>query len=148
METVAALDGFRPVVAGGFDGTHRERLAFEGAMRASSGVWLGEVSDPGALTALIQGASALVQMSRAEGQALALIEALAVGTPVVTSSLPANRELATRYPGWVHIVQDLRQLPAVVAGLAKPLGPEPVLPTWEDVAGKLLVVYRQACDLS
>ena len=53
---------------------------------------LGRVSDPD-LAVLLRRATALVVPSRAEGFGLPLLEAMAVGTPVVTSDAPALVEV-------------------------------------------------------
>jgi glycosyltransferase involved in cell wall biosynthesis len=63
-----------------------------------------------ALRGLIAHAKALLMPSFAEGFGLPIIEALAVGTPVIASDLPAHREIAgnlaiyrdpTDCPGWL-----------------------------------------------
>jgi len=135
-EVVRALRGVPVVVAGGIEG---DRPAFEAALREAGpeAVWLGEVADPAAVRALLAGARALVQLSRAEGQALAVLEALSVGTPVVVSRLPANGELAAAHPAHVTLVDGTRDLRAALS--AMPLRPEraPWIPTWDDVAEQL-----------
>ena len=145
-ETVAALPaGLGVVVAGGFDGTAAERAAFERAVEASGATWLGEVRDPGAVRALLRGARALVHLSSAEGQALALLESLHEGTPVIVSPLPANRELAARHPGHVRVVDGPEGVAAALAELerggARPA--VPAIPTWDDVAATLERSYRE-----
>jgi glycosyltransferase involved in cell wall biosynthesis len=68
------------------------------AMAAAAGLppgrvrLLGRVSDPD-LAVLLRRATALVVPSRAEGFGLPLLEAMAVGTPVVTSDAPALVEV-------------------------------------------------------
>jgi glycosyltransferase involved in cell wall biosynthesis len=141
-ETVAALAGHRPVVAGGFEGTEAERRDFERVVAGAGGVWLGEISDRASLAALVAGAKALVHLSRAEGQALSLIEALSWGTPIVVSPLPANRELARTYAPHVHLVEEFADLDATLRALGpRPAAPLPV-PTWDDVAATLDEHYR------
>ncbi len=57
------------------------------------------VSDP-EYTAMLQRATALVTLSRAEGYGLPLVEAMSVGTPVIASDIPIFREVggdAVRY---------------------------------------------------
>ena len=75
------------------------REAFAAAVDRAGGLWLGELSDQPTVRAVVRAASALVHLSAAEGQSLAVLEALAEGTPVAASPLPANRELERRYPG-------------------------------------------------
>lgn len=142
-ETVRALAGVPTVVAGGFDGSPAERAAFEQTVRAAGATWLGEITDRAAMLGLVAGARAVVHLSSAEGQSLALLEALAVGTPVVVSRLPANVELAARHPDHVRLVDGLDDLRGAVAALppGRP-GPAPV-PTWDDVAAQLEGHYRR-----
>jgi glycosyltransferase involved in cell wall biosynthesis len=144
-ETVAALPaGLDVVVAGGFDGTAAERAAFERAVATTGATWLGEVRDPGAVRALLRDARALVHLSSAEGQALALLEALREGTPVIVSPLPANRELAARHPDHVRIVDGPEGVAAALAELehSGSTPKAPAIPTWDDVAVRLEEHYR------
>jgi glycosyltransferase involved in cell wall biosynthesis len=141
-QTVAALPGVDIVVAGGFDGTPQERAAFEQAVAASRTTWLGEVADPGAVRALLRGARALIHLSSAEGQSLAVLEALSEGTPVIVSPLPANRELRERYPEHVVLAEGPDAVPAALAALSGAAPAKPAVPTWDDVAAELDVAYR------
>lgn len=142
QETVAALAGLQPVVAGGFEGTAGERREFERTVADAGGRWLGEVHDRPALLGLVRGADALVHLSRAEGQSLAVLEALTLGTPVVASHLPATVELAATYPGHVHLARDPEEARAVVRSLPpRPARAAPV-PTWDDVAARLEPLYE------
>jgi glycosyltransferase involved in cell wall biosynthesis len=143
-ETIAALgeNGPAPVVVGGFDGDAAAAEAFTAQVGAAGGRWLGELDDAGTVRALVREAVALVHFSDAEGQSLAVLEALAEGTPVIAAPLPANRELAARHPGHVSLVDRPEQLPGVLAALG-PRPPErPQLPTWDDVAASLDALYR------
>lgn len=140
-ETVASLTGLPTVVAGGFSGTPAERANFEATLdEHGEAVWLGEVTDRSEVLALVRGARALVHLSQAEGQSLALLEALALGTPVVVSKLPANEELASRYPGYVTFAGSPETVTA-----ALPHGDRPMparIPSWADVAAELERHYR------
>ena len=141
-ETVAALAGSQvaPVVVGGFDGTAAERASFERAVAAAGGRWLGELHDPATVRALLRGAEALVHLSGAEGQSLAVLEALAEGTPVIASPLPANLELAALHPGWVRLVETHAEVRGALTG--RPAGARPRVPSWDDVAASLDAIYR------
>ena len=137
---VAAL-GATAVVAGGFEGTPQERKRFEATIADAGARWLGEV-DPVTAHVLLRRARVLAQMSSAETQPLAMLEALAHGTPVVATPLPATRELAARHPGWVRIVGGPSELPAALETLATPPGPPPAIPSWADIAVNLDEIYR------
>jgi glycosyltransferase involved in cell wall biosynthesis len=141
-ETVRALRGRNVVVAGGFDGPPEALAAFEQAVQDAGATWLGEVHDPGAVRALLEQARALVHLSSAEGQALALLEALSEGTPVLVSRLPANEELHKRHPAHVHLVEKLDDLPSAVDALGPRPDAVPAIPTWDDVAAQLAALYR------
>lgn len=143
-DTVAALGrtGLQPVVVGGFDGTDADRAAFEHTVSMAGGRWLGEVRDPAAVRGLVHGAAALVHLSAAEGQSLAVLEALAEGTPVICSPLPANLELARRFPAHVRVCAGVAELAAAVAALPTERGAPPAVPTWDDVAAALERGYR------
>jgi glycosyltransferase involved in cell wall biosynthesis len=67
------------------------------------------------LTGLIADATALLMPSRAEGYGLPLIEALALGTPVIAADLPVYREVVGSLPtyrrpddvdGWVDAIRS------------------------------------------
>jgi glycosyltransferase involved in cell wall biosynthesis len=146
-ETVAALaaHGLTAVVAGGFDGGADERARFEERVAAAGGRWLGELDEP-STRAVMREARALVHLSSAEAQSLAIIEALAEGTPVVVSPLPVNRELVALYGDRVRLCERPEDVGAILAGLQAPgSGRRPAPPTWDDVASQLVDVYRTVC---
>jgi glycosyltransferase involved in cell wall biosynthesis len=146
VEVARALAGQVPVVvAGGVAGEAAERAGLERQLRSSGAVWLGEVRDGAELRALQRAAAAVVLLSRAEAQPLVLLEALAAGTPVVASDLPAHRELAERHPGWVALARRPGDVLAAwrrLAGEAR--GPAPRIDTWGAVAARLADVYAAA----
>ncbi|MEP9360923.1 glycosyltransferase family 1 protein [Sphingomonas sp. KR3-1] len=101
---------------------------------------LGRVPDR-ALSAWLAGASALLMPSFAEGFGLPIAEALAAGTPVIASDLPAHREAGGDVPdyldpldgpGWRRSILDYADpaSPARAAQLAR-LGCAR-RPTWDD----------------
>jgi glycosyltransferase involved in cell wall biosynthesis len=85
------------------------------------------------LARLIRGARALLSPSATEGFDLPVVEALALGTPVIASDIPAHRELAhgavlidpTDGPGWYQ---------AISAAASRPRRriTNFVAPTWSD----------------
>jgi glycosyltransferase involved in cell wall biosynthesis len=142
-ETVAALAGVAPiVVAGGFAGDERARARWERGAREAGAVWLGHVADGAVVAALVRRARALVHLSQAEVQSLAVLEALAAGTPVVLSDIPSHRELAAAHPGFVRIVSGPADVPRAVRELERPGGAPPAIPSWAQVASRLAQLYR------
>jgi len=141
-DAVRAL-GRRPtVVVGGFEGTSQEEERFRDLVEGTGAAWLGEVHDVPRVRGLMRDARALVHLSAAEGQALSIMEALRVGTPVIATPLPANRELAARHPGHVHLLDDPDGLGALFDRVARPSGAAPTVPTWDDVAAQLVAQYE------
>jgi alpha-1,3-rhamnosyl/mannosyltransferase len=105
----------------------------------------GRVTDD-ELAALYTGARALVFPSDDEGFGLPPVEALACGTPVVASDVPALREVlgdrATLVtPG------DVVKLVAAATHAARP-APSPPAWTWEDAAQATWMVYEAAAVAS
>lgn len=143
-EIASAVAGVVPlVVVGAWDGPPGERKRFSEAVAATGGVWLGEIGERKVVDGLIAGAAALVHLSDAEGQSLAVLEALALGTRCVLSDIPQQRELAARWPNLVTIVSGETRL-AVALAASDPAG-SPAhranVPTWDAVAGELAHVY-------
>lgn len=76
--------------------------------------------DDAALSGLISGARALLFPSRAEGYGLPPVEATALGVPVISSDLPAVREILKDIPvyvketdcyQWLHSIENLKTGP-------------------------------------
>ena len=90
--------------------------------------WVIEVSgltDQGLITVL-RGASGLVSPSYVEGFGLPLIEASALGTPLIVSDIPAHREVAGQGatfvdpndgPSWIKALQAHATHPRLAAGI-------------------------------
>jgi glycosyltransferase involved in cell wall biosynthesis len=140
----AAADGIPYVVVGGFEGSEAERAAWVSAVERHGAIWLGEVDDEATVRALQSAATALILFSKAEGQSLALLECLAVGTPVVVSDIPSHRELAARFPQHVFLVGEAAEIGTQLELLAARPAPAPAaVPTWDDVARDLEAVYLE-----
>ncbi len=97
LDAYALLGADAPplVVAGpaGWGGIEPAALARERGLTADQVRTLGRVSDE-ELAVLLRDATVLIMPSRAEGFGLPVAEALAVGTPVVCSDIPALAEVA------------------------------------------------------
>jgi glycosyltransferase involved in cell wall biosynthesis len=144
LETVEQLadTGFAPVVLGGFEGDAPARARWVTAVDRAGGRWLGEVSEAARVRGILRHAAALVHLSSAEGQSLAVLEALAEGTPVVASRLPSTVELADELPGHLRLVDGVDGLRGAVSALPDAPGPAPV-PTWDDVALAVEAIYER-----
>jgi glycosyltransferase involved in cell wall biosynthesis len=111
--------------------------------------WVGRVSDE-ELAALYRGARCLVYPSLYEGFGIPVLEAMACGTPVVTSRGGATEEVA----GGAAVLVDPRDPAAVAAGIEEaaarrdelvPLGLERARQfTWERAAADHRRVYEEA----
>jgi glycosyltransferase involved in cell wall biosynthesis len=111
--------------------------------------WLGEVSDD-ELARLYRGARALVYPSLYEGFGIPILEAMACGTPVVTSAGGATEEVA----GGAAVLVDAADPAAIADGIAEADRRRDELRrlglararafTWTDVAARTIDVYREA----
>jgi glycosyltransferase involved in cell wall biosynthesis len=113
--------------------------------------WAGRVSDE-RLAELYRGARCLVYPSLYEGFGLPVVEAMACGTPVVTSSGGATEEVA----GGAAVLVDPRDVESIAAGIAEAgrrrdelvrLGLERARSfSWPEVARATARVYREALN--
>ena len=111
--------------------------------------WAGRVSDE-ELAALYRGARCLVYPSLYEGFGLPVVEAMACGTPVVTSAGGATEEVS----GGAAVLVDPLDAGAIAAGIAEAdrrrdelvrLGLERARAfDWDEVARATAAVYREA----
>ena len=113
--------------------------------------WQGRVSDE-ELAALYRGARCLVYASLYEGFGLPVAEAMACGTPVVTSAGGATEETA----GGAAVLVDPRDVDAIAAGIAEAEGRREELRrlglerarafTWPSAANETAAVYREVAS--
>lgn len=144
LEALRVLgDKFRFVIVGGHEGSAAERREWESTVAAKNAFWTGEVGDSATVARVVSDAAAMLLFSSAEVQSLAVLEALAQGTPVVASDLPSHRELADRWPGWMTAVGSLESAGAELSKLvdATPAGDPPTPTAWSDVAAQIERVY-------
>ena len=96
------------------------------------------------LARLVGGAAALLSPSLAEGFDLPVVEALAIGTPVIASDIPVHRELA----GDAATLIDPLDGPAWIAAIEQAMagnggrGPRYDAPTWSGHFDQLAVALR------
>jgi glycosyltransferase involved in cell wall biosynthesis len=100
----------------------------------------GHVTDD-ELAAIYSGARALVFPSEDEGFGLPPVEALACGTPVTVSDIPALREVLGNRATFVA-ADDIEGLLAAGAKAQRP-APAPPPFTWDDAARETWAVYRE-----
>ena len=111
--------------------------------------WLGEVGDD-ELTQLLRGARALVYPSLYEGFGIPILEAMSVGTPVVTSRGGATEEVA----GGAAVLVDPLDPASIAAGIddadrrrveLRALGLARARSfSWDDVGRQTVQVYEEA----
>jgi glycosyltransferase involved in cell wall biosynthesis len=97
------------------------------------------------LAALYTGARALVCPSDDEGFGLPTVEALACGTPVVASDVPALREVLGDRATFVA-AGDVPGLVAAAERASRP-APDPPPWSWSDAARSTWAVYAEALDI-
>ena len=111
--------------------------------------WLGRVSDD-ELAALYRGARCLVYPSLYEGFGIPVLEAMACGTPVVTSAGGATEEVA----GGAAVLVDPRDPASIAAGIEEAAARRDELRargleraeqfTWKRMATETRAVYERA----
>lgn len=127
-----------------------DRMGVNGALH------FADVRDDAALSCLYAGASLYVHPSLAEGFGLPPLEAMACGTPVLSSdagSLPevvgdAGHLLPPRDPdAWAHAIDQLLCDGAERARLAAAGRIQAARFTWEHAADRTLAIYRDAAGV-
>ena len=149
-----ALDGRRLVIAG--DGplrTELEQLADELGLNGSVS-FLGSVGRP-RLASLLRGADAFAFPSRHEAFGIALLEAMAAGTPAVAAASGGIPELAGGGQALLVAPEDAGQLADALVRIVhdEPLRQRLVLAgraqaedlSWSRLAQRYLALYREVC---
>jgi glycosyltransferase involved in cell wall biosynthesis len=111
--------------------------------------FVGRLSDAD-LAQRFRTANVFVSMSRKEAFGLTVLEAASAGTAVVSSDIPAYRELASRLPDGALRLVDVDAGPDLVADAinAAAAAPRPIaplrsaLPSWEAMTSGVLEGYR------
>ena len=155
---LAALAAIRPdrrlplVLVGqpGWGGVDPLALAGDLGLRPGDVVPLGRLADPD-LAAVMAAATAVVVPSRAEGFGLPVVEAMAVGTPVITSTDPALVEVGSDatltapvgdVPALATAITDLLDQPALRSAMADRGLARARAFSWERTASVLWDLYR------
>jgi glycogen synthase len=99
----------------------------------------------GAMANLLAGASLVVLMSDYEAHPVAVMEALSLNVPVLTSDTSGFRELAER--GLVHAIPIASGSGDIAQAMSRALASKRVvsalsLPSWEECTDRLLSIYR------
>ena len=111
------------------------------------------------LARLVGGAAALLSPSLAEGFDLPVVEALALGTPVIASDIPVHRELASGAatlidpldgPAWIDAIEHAMRRPRPRSRLCRPdlAGALRSARGWSPWPARYLVAFRQASTSS
>ncbi|MEM7140162.1 MAG: glycosyltransferase family 4 protein [Actinomycetota bacterium] len=111
---------------------------------------LGRVPDD-TLASLFRTASCLVSMSTHEAQGIVLLEALASGTRVLASAIPAHVDVGRQAGGSVALVPvdaHPRTIATAVRDACREPRPDVFIPSWAEVGLQTSMLYRRVLDAS
>jgi glycosyltransferase involved in cell wall biosynthesis len=126
---------------GPYEAALREKAARLGV---ADHVDIGAVEGPGAIAALMRRAALVILLSDFETHPLAVLEAVALGRPVLVADNSGMREIAEQGLATATAVDSPPEevADAILAALAAPAPADEVqLPTWDDCAAGLLDLY-------
>lgn len=132
------------------DGPYKEELLrLVRSLGLEESVLVGSIpaKERHAMANLLAAASLVVLFSEYEAHPVAVMEALSLGIPVLTSDTSGFRELTEK--GWTRAIsirsttEELAQ--ALIEGITSKSGASGIsLPSWDDCADQLVAVYRSA----
>jgi glycosyltransferase involved in cell wall biosynthesis len=145
VRTIAALHHrmpeLRAVICGQAGNQEKETRALIRKLKLDSVITLAGVTDE--IPAAMKAATLLLHVSKAEGAANVILEAQAVGLPVVCTKFEGNLEVLHR--GWLPYARKPGDIRGLSAACAKLIG-EPKLR--RKIAGKARAVVRKNHSLS
>lgn len=103
------------------------------------------LADPAELASAVLSASSLLRLSETEIGAVSILEAAAVGTPVVASAIPAHAEALRQVPGGIELVTPT-SISCVTQAIFRSAATHPVpadLPEWSTVGERMAEIYHQ-----
>ena len=138
--------GSRLIRVGGQFTDDQERLARELGIREDIDVL--EKLPATLLAAIYRRSSVLLQPSEAEGFGLPVVEALACGTPVIASDIPALREVGGNAAHYCRVGEINHWMTAALEELTQSRDPDTLLKqatnfTWESYASRMVDIYNR-----
>ena len=133
------------------DGPYREDLLRQAvSLGVADHVEIGALAaeDRGAMAHLLSRAGVVALLSDYEAHPVAVMEALALGRPVVVADTSGLREIASH--GWARAVaadaSATEVATALLAGLDERSDRTVNLPTWDEAVTRLATLYRSAAS--
>ena len=133
------------------DGPAKAHLQAHARRLGLTSRFLGRINDD-ELVRWYRSASVFTTLSCREAFGISMLEALAAGSPVVASAIPAHREVAGYAPGCVTLVASDASSESVASALREalrnPTRPAVSVPTWEAVSADTLALYARLLSLA